>query len=737
MDNMPLVSVIMPVYNAQDYLKQSLNSVLNQTLKDIEVICVDDGSTDSSMEILQETQASDHRVKAIQQENRGGGAARNRGLAEARGKYVIFLDSDDYFESMLLESCVLQADLKDADIVFFDYVQFDKDGKETKRQGGHVNWLKKSPDSFCYQDIPDLIMSLVTPVPWNKLYRASFLRDYGFQFDEITSTNDVTFASLSVAAASVISYLPKTLVHYRIGHSNTISSTKTKNLQNIVFAVTSTYRQAMQFQHAEEIRHSIQRFAIEKYIFALRTYVVDFESDTARAFYSTIHETFNQRFFDDVSALTLRDETLYKYFAIIRKHEYNRLNELRKKRIIASFTTYPARIECISKGIETILLQTRLPDEIVLYLAEEQFPRREADLTESLLKLSYDGKLRIRWCPEDLRSHKKYYYAMQEYPNDLIVTLDDDLLYGRNMLKNLWESFMLYPEAVSTIRTHLVTYADDYSSVRPYKEWIYETDGLLQIPSMQLMATTGAGTLHPAYLFPKETFFKDVFQSICFHADDLWLKSIETLNNIPVVCCQVNETLRYIPGSQTETLYQTNVTEGQNDVQFEAVRRWADQYYGEENVLLKRMLCSEYAKTLPFSEEMIGFYRTALVNAKKRERMIREQGNRERERIKNESNRLNVQLQNENKRLNAQLESDVKRLKDQLQAENKLLKAELQTENEHLRAQLQSLQNGWSYRIGRKITCIPRKIRGGIRCLKQNGLAYTFTHTCEKIKSKL
>lgn len=705
MQQLPLISVVMPVYNSQDYLEKSLDSILNQTFKDIEVICVDDGSTDSSMKILQEKQANDSRIKIIQQKNRGGGAARNRGLAEVQGKYTIFLDSDDYFESVLLESSILQADLKDADIVFFDYGQFDKDGKELKKQGGHIGWLKqKSPDSFCYRDIPDLIMSLVNPVPWNKLYRTSFLKENSFLFDEISSTNDVTFASISVAAANVISYLPKTLVHYRIGHSNTISSTKTKNLQNIVYAVQSTLRQAMQLCHAEEIRHSIQRFAIEKYIFALRTYVVDFESDSARIFYSTIHETFNESFFDDVSSLTLHDDTLYKYFAIIRKHAYVKLNALRKKRIIASFTTYPARIEHVSQSIETLFSQTRLPDEIVLYLAEEQFPRHEADLTEKLLKLSYTGQLKIRWCPEDLRSHKKYFYAMQEYPNDLIVTLDDDLLYNRNMLKNLWESFMLYPEAVSTIRTHLVTYEDDFSSICPYSQWIYETDGLLDKPSMQLMATTGAGTLHPANLFPKETFFKDVFCSICFHADDLWLKSIEVLNNIPVVCCQVNETLRYIPGSQSETLYKTNVIGGQNDVQLKAIQQWADQYYGEENILLKRMISSDYARMLPFCKEMIDFYRTALVNAKKRERVVRDQVKRERDRITNESNRLNRRLQDENDRL---------------------------------KAQLQSIQNGCSFRIGRKLTYIPRKVRGGIRCYIQNGPAYTLTHICKKIKNRL
>ena len=92
------ISVIIPVYNVEKYLKESLESVVNQTLNDIEIICIDDGSTDSSPSILKEYQNNDERFIIINQENSGPGAARNRGIKEAKGKYTYFLDSDDYLE---------------------------------------------------------------------------------------------------------------------------------------------------------------------------------------------------------------------------------------------------------------------------------------------------------------------------------------------------------------------------------------------------------------------------------------------------------------------------------------------------------------------------------------------------------------------------------------------------------------------------------------------------------------
>ena len=95
------VSVVMPIYNASDYLRLALDGVVHQTLTDIELICVDDGSTDDSLSIIKEYQQADERVRILTENNAGPSIARNKGLSRARGKYVIFLDADDFMRKLL------------------------------------------------------------------------------------------------------------------------------------------------------------------------------------------------------------------------------------------------------------------------------------------------------------------------------------------------------------------------------------------------------------------------------------------------------------------------------------------------------------------------------------------------------------------------------------------------------------------------------------------------------------
>ena len=113
------VSVIIPVYNVEPYLKQCMDSVVGQTLKDIEIICVDDGSTDNSLDILREYAAEDSRIQIIEQKNAGAGAARNNGMRYATGKYLSFLDSDDFFEPRMLEKAYDLAEKDQADFVAY------------------------------------------------------------------------------------------------------------------------------------------------------------------------------------------------------------------------------------------------------------------------------------------------------------------------------------------------------------------------------------------------------------------------------------------------------------------------------------------------------------------------------------------------------------------------------------------------------------------------------------------
>lgn len=131
------VSVILPVYNVSDYLRQCMDSIVGQTLKDIEIICVDDGSTDDSLAILKEYEAKDQRVKVIQQANAGAGAARNKGLEIATGEYLSFLDSDDFFEPDMLEKAWSKAHETRAQVVVFRSISTERIFRNLFRSDGH------------------------------------------------------------------------------------------------------------------------------------------------------------------------------------------------------------------------------------------------------------------------------------------------------------------------------------------------------------------------------------------------------------------------------------------------------------------------------------------------------------------------------------------------------------------------------------------------------------------------
>ena len=115
----PKVSVIIPVYNTAEFLRQCLDSIVNQTLQDIEIICVDDGSTDASLDILHEYASNDSRITILTQQNKGAGVARNTGMQIAHGEYLAFFDSDDFFDLRLFEKVTRKADATNADIVLF------------------------------------------------------------------------------------------------------------------------------------------------------------------------------------------------------------------------------------------------------------------------------------------------------------------------------------------------------------------------------------------------------------------------------------------------------------------------------------------------------------------------------------------------------------------------------------------------------------------------------------------
>jgi len=180
------VSVIMPVYNAEDYLEESINGILNQSLKDLELICVDDGSKDSSLAILNDFAAKDNRVQVYHQENRGGGAARNVAMTHATGEYLYCMDADDELDQNALKKLYKIATKKDLDFVMFRATNYDVDTGVSQR----IRYFRmdavaeKVGDSvFSYRDLGDLIFE-TSSTPWCKFYNLDFVKRTGAQFAE-------------------------------------------------------------------------------------------------------------------------------------------------------------------------------------------------------------------------------------------------------------------------------------------------------------------------------------------------------------------------------------------------------------------------------------------------------------------------------------------------------------------------------------------------------------------------
>lgn len=223
----PLVSVIVPVYNAECYLRQTLDSICNQTLRDIEIIIVDDDSTDGTVSILQEYAAKDCRITLLRQEHQYAGAARNKGMSVAKGKYYSFLDADDLFEPTMLEKMVAQAEKVNADVVVCLADTFK--GETYKKSEAKLHNRQCRPailnnvDITCFcpmRDATSQLYQFIYGFAWDKLYRASTVKQHQFKFDEIPQCNDASFSHSMVACATVCSIIEEYLAHYRISENS-------------------------------------------------------------------------------------------------------------------------------------------------------------------------------------------------------------------------------------------------------------------------------------------------------------------------------------------------------------------------------------------------------------------------------------------------------------------------------------------------------------------------------------
>ncbi len=221
----PLVSIVVPVYNAAPWLTDFLDDMRRQTVDDYELIFVDDASTDDTPQMLAELSGSPHTRVLTHKRNRHAGVSRNDGMAMAAGKYLMFLDADDRFDARLVERASARAEATDADVVLFNADDFTEDPERSVPNALFlVSELVPAAQPFDWTSASERLFQICSPEPWTKLFLRSYIQGLGLQFQDMQNSNDLYFTLSALSSASRIATCPDVLVHHRVGSAGGIQA---------------------------------------------------------------------------------------------------------------------------------------------------------------------------------------------------------------------------------------------------------------------------------------------------------------------------------------------------------------------------------------------------------------------------------------------------------------------------------------------------------------------------------
>ncbi|WP_373472228.1 glycosyltransferase family 2 protein [Carnobacterium alterfunditum] len=253
---MSKVSIIMPIYNVAEQLEKAIQGALKQTYINIEIILVDDGSTDGSGALCDQYRLKDSRIIVIHQKNAGSGFARNAGLDQATGEYIYFADPDDYFEANLIEETVAKATESNADIVVFGYFDdvVDKEGKvtTTEKLPKLIGRLEQETFRDNFRDH----YALSPYALWNKLFNHAFLKQHNCRFTDQKVGQDALFNQRAGFDAATIYYQPKAYYHYVFREGSAVNRYR-KERFFYEYTIANQFEEWMVYWKKEEKYHDL------------------------------------------------------------------------------------------------------------------------------------------------------------------------------------------------------------------------------------------------------------------------------------------------------------------------------------------------------------------------------------------------------------------------------------------------------------------------------------------------
>lgn len=568
------ISVIIPIYNDEKYIKECISSVERQTTKNLEIICIDDESSDGSLQMVRNQCELDNRIKVFSQRHAGSGVARNYGLQMAQGEFVAFLDADDFYVDKNALQQMINACKTHGEVVCGTnrVMRINNDrttekivceNKPIPNNGCLMSFLEYQNDYFytCF------------------IFNRKFLLDNQIEFPAYLRYQDPVFFLKALHYAQHFWMLPNTLYCYRVGHKSRdrVSQNAAHFLkgikENMEFSIRHGYRELF-----ERLLHRLNvdfiAFILENMSEDIENIIVDMDSIVKKVDSSYQLEAIS--FLENLSLqpkISMESNIFFvdtvdvneKIQEIDRFTKKNRNNG--RERIVVSLTSYPGRIMHIKYTLYSLIAQNYPADEIVLWLSEDEFPAKELELPSYLLEWERYG-VKVRWVKENLKSYKKLIPTLKEYKDDIIVTADDDIYYLPEWLEVLYEEHKKFPEDVIAHRARKIG-IDGSGKILPYQEW-YLIRGKNGASSRFNLLTGGGGALFPSGSLHEDVLKTNIFMKLLPNTDDIWFWGMAVLNNrrirVPEKCiCNVVHTDRNMQLSGN-TLWETN--QHDNDMRF-------------------------------------------------------------------------------------------------------------------------------------------------------------------------
>lgn len=310
-DEDPVVSIVVPVHNSAKYLQQSFGSICRQTMRRFELIYVDDGSTDSSREMLAKFETNDTRVRVVHQNHSGAGSARNAGIDLARGSYLLFLDADDFFDPDMLEELLNCAKRYDSEICVCRARGFDANSGVFIPMPWTCDLsLSEFELPFSRQSAGEMIYCFTSPAPWNKLLKTSFVRNKNLRFQNLPNSNDAFFTIMALSLADRICAIERELVSYRVNNAGSLQGSKREHPLAFFEALISIKENLEEAGIYDDLERPFINFAFDLCIYNLQTCA---QSEGGSAAFETIFTFLRSEGLSRLGLLGRSEDSFYAY----------------------------------------------------------------------------------------------------------------------------------------------------------------------------------------------------------------------------------------------------------------------------------------------------------------------------------------------------------------------------------------------------------------------------------------